>query len=191
MTIKAQRSAERVHASYWIYGLPLFRGMLPLIARDRQEEHLLGSPEWAEARWTDVVSHPVFANAGPNFTLCRWYSWDECFEYWDRWHHTRLLIMLYQGLVEGLITSDVQTLTLKLEGLQKNDPGARQTMREAKATAQKVRAKGKNNLHVSILVMLLPNLQRKWRVLHKALAPMKKWHGEQVRSCQSVDGTLK
>ena len=168
----------------------LFRSLLPLIARDRNEQHKVGDPDWVAARWDDLCNHPDLHTAGPNFTLCRWYSWDTCFSHWDRWHHSRLLLMLYCGILEGLISKDPTTRALEVAGLKKRPEPKKETMKEAKVTAEKLRAKGKNNLHVALLVLANPLLQRNGRTLHTALAPMKHWHGKQVKACASPSTSL-
>ena len=58
---------------------PVVLSLLPLLARYRQDDACMTDPGWVQARWEDICNHPVLSTTGPHFTLCRWYSWDDCF----------------------------------------------------------------------------------------------------------------
>ena len=116
---------------------------------------------WKTGGWTCRAHHHHhhLSTAGPHYTNCRWYSWAQCFAHGDRCHHSRLLIMLYWGIEEGLVTPNSETKALALLNLKQKAP-EKETMKAAKTKAQGVRTQGRNLLHVSLLLMRNPNLQR-------------------------------
>eukprot|EP00974_Lingulodinium_polyedra_P001494 140458-Lingulodinium_polyedra.AAC.1 len=80
---------------------PLFRALLPRIALDRGEEHRLGDAGWEQEVWEAFGSALELGNKGPKLAMTRWYSWVDCWFFWDRLYTLRLLACIYWALTAG------------------------------------------------------------------------------------------
>lgn len=161
----------------------LFNRFLPSIARDRQEEHLLSDDSWVRRVWLSLQAGEPFASKGPKMAFCRWASFVDCFLHFDSSHHSRVLGMAAWGLNEGIVTKDIGSVTLAIENLYSTAPkvDSKAPMREVAAQVKDIRSKGKNQLHVALLVLLLPDLQRRGRTLVTLMLPSREWHSMNVR----------
>ena len=125
---------------------------------------------------------------GPKPALCRWYSWLDSHAYWKPLYHLRPLLMLYWGLGCGVVTKNTESTIMSLLGTPEVVGGKKETMRDQAAKSQRAHSKGKNKLHVSLLVLLNPLVHRKANCVFLALNAMRKFHGGQVRQCMTTHG---
>ena len=63
-------------------------------------------------------------------------------------------------------------------------------MREQRAKEARVRAKGNNLLHSSLLVLLDPAVYRQTNCVCEALQAMRRPHGDQNRECKGAAGNV-
>ena len=61
-------------------------------------------------------------------------------------------------------------------------------MKEQGAKAAQIRAKGKSQLHVSLLILMNPLILRKSNMVFEALQAMRGFHGLQVQECKTSLG---
>ena len=80
---------------------PLLAKLLPLIAQDRDELHLEHTPGY-KGKIIDVLERgEAWAFKGPKMAMSRWFSFYDCFKYWDKHWHSRLAVLIYMGLKQG------------------------------------------------------------------------------------------
>jgi hypothetical protein len=164
---------------------PLFRRFLPKIAADRMEGDMVTDPLWVQERWADLGRTRATESKGPKMALCRWYSFQDCFRYWDPHHHTRLLCMLYWAISSDLLTEESESRSLALKPLKIISEAEKVTMREARMKTTSLHAQGKNQLHVATLVLLNGNLQRQGRLAYTMMTHMRRHHSHQTESMRS------
>lgn len=162
---------------------PLFRRFLPAIAKDRKEEHLLGDERWVAERWASIEAGDAFATKGPKMAFCRWASFYDCFVHFDASYHSRLLGMVCWGLNEGILKQDMESLALRIEGLYRAtpNPDSRSPMHDVAHQVKDIRSKGNNQLHIALLILLIPDLQKKGRILVTLMEAARSWHSLSVR----------
>lgn len=80
---------------------PLFNFYLPLIAKDRDEEHRLSEEGYAEEIMELVFQSLAVSKKRSKMSLTRWGSWYDCWREWAPWHHLRVLCWTYMGIVLG------------------------------------------------------------------------------------------
>ena len=169
---------------------PLFLNFLPLIARDLGREHEVVSAALVADVASILRDSSQLSNKGPRLALCRWYSWVDSHEYWMSSHWLRALLMTVWALGCGVLTKQAGRVSLSLASAKPSLEGKKETMSEQAQKAARIRAKGKNMLHTSLLVLLNPHVQRRANCVYWALQPMRLFHGLQVQACKGVLGNL-
>ena len=172
---------------------PLFQTMLPLIAAGKGQESRLYDQQWQQKVWQEICDdHGPLAQKGPRMSLCRWYGWWDCFDYWLPYLHQRLLVMLYWAISTKVITGDVHSVRMKLSGLTHahTEKDGKESIEEAKAKQAAVRAKGKNQLHVATLIAMNEAVVRRGKCIYFLLAPMRTAHGEQIKQCHDSESSV-
>lgn len=84
----------------------LFLPMLLAIAHERSESHIMTDPRYAEDLWAELQSMEALSWKGPKMALCRWFSWHECYRFWQGRSTMLALVMLYWGLQLGYLTEE-------------------------------------------------------------------------------------
>ena len=158
---------------------------MPKVAADRMESDMVTDPLWVQERWADLGRTRATESKGPKVALCRWYSFQGCFRYWDPHRHSRLLCMLYLPISSDLLTEESASRSLALKPLKISSEGEKVTMREARVKTTNLHAQGKNQLHVATLVLLNGNLQRQGRLANTMMAHIRRHHSHQTESMRS------
>ena len=176
---------------------PLFQAALPAIARDRGEEHMVGSDAWAKARFQELATGKAVSSKGPKMSLCRWASALDVHAYWDEAWHERVVILMYWGLSLGYVKKGTDTSwgpSLRLSGLHKpaagEASGKKESIREAQLKAQVSRDGARNTLHAALIVLSDAPLQRKMRIISAVCAPMRSWHGKSAKDMRDPASCL-
>lgn len=172
---------------------PLFKKLLPQVARDCKRESEANSDAFSKEMWGQLSTKNKLLFKGPKPALSRWYSWADCHRHWSEVHHLRLLIFIIWGMGAGLLARSGKDDSLQLCSAPPPEPKPEEkvTMREAEAKAARLRGKGKNLLHVALKILQNPNIKRKADIVGQALAAMRSFHGDQIRECRTPDGNLK
>ena len=126
---------------------------------------------------------------GPKPALCRWFSWYDCHQHWRKVSSLRFLVFLLWGMGVGVLTHSSKATSLSLSSVPTEAEGDRkETMREATAKAAKIKAKGRNLLHISLLILQNDSLHRRADIVATALASMRQAHTDQVLECKTPFG---
>eukprot|EP00971_Amphidinium_carterae_P144489 2863248-Amphidinium_carterae.1 len=80
---------------------PLFQCMLPKIARDRGETHLLGSDAYEQSIWTELEDIDKVLAKRSKMQVSRWGQWFRCFEEHRRYKSMRCLVLLFMAVESG------------------------------------------------------------------------------------------
>lgn len=172
-------------------GCPLLAALMPAIAHDKGVPDRAYDADFRREVWSEIVDGAgPLARKGPRMNMCRWYGWWDCFDHWRKYWHQRLLIMLYWAISQKIITGDVQSVAMKIQGMSKGvkESGEKETMNSAKSRMASIRAAGKNQLHVATLIAMNPLVSRRSMCIYELLSPMRASHGKQIKQCESVDG---
>lgn len=175
----------------------LFLSMLPAIAHERSETHMMTDPQYAEDLWAELQSMEALQWKGPKMALCRWFSWHECYRFWQGRWTMRALVMLYWGLQLGYLTEEPGTNILERSGVLKpisNNQGnvsQASTMREAKAAQNKLYRQTKNQLHVASLVAIDKDIKEGSAIVHACCRPLHGWHAAGIREVRSAIGNVR
>lgn len=169
----------------------LFAHLLPRIAEDRGQEDEQHREAFQEQLWNELKEASEMKTKGPKPALCRWYSWVDSHKHWKGYWHMRLLLLYLWGLGCGVITQNTAAQSFSLVGLPKVTwTEKKETMKEAKDKAQRVRSKGKTQLHVSLLILMNSLILRKANCVYETLQEMRLFHGLQVKECSTSAGNL-
>lgn len=125
---------------------PLLTALLPANARDKGVPDKAHDPGVRARVWADILdSTGPLARTFPRMNMCRWYGWWDCFDHWREYWHQRLVIMLYRGISQKIITGDVQSVTMRVKGLSKGvgEASSKDTMRQTRSNMANIRAVGK------------------------------------------------
>lgn len=176
----------------------LFLSMVPSIAKERGEAHLVTEPNYAERLWEQMQSMECMQWKGPKMALCRWFSWHECYRFWRGCWSMRALIMLYWGLQMGYLTEEPGTSVLRLSGVLK-PVGSEQskgsshaaTMRQGMAAQKKIYQQSKNQLHVASLVAIDRDVREGSAIIHAGCRSLHGWYAEGLREVRSAPGSVR
>ena len=170
----------------------LLQSLLPKIARDLGKEEELGTPAFLTFVVRLVENSPELRTKGEVLALCRWFSWVKAHEHWQPFYHLRLFVMLLWAMSVGLLTKRTEDVSLTLAAVPSQHPeDTKETMREQQAKQNRVRSKGKNMLHTSLLILLNPLVHKKANVVYWLLQDMKTFHGLQVQACETPAGNAR
>ena len=168
---------------------PLLNHYLASIAKDLNRESELGTAAFLDHVWELLEEGTALRSKGPKPSLCRWYSWVDAHAYWRPWFHLRVVIFLFWAMGCGLLTRKTATQSFSLlSGPKAAEEVQKETMREQASKLSRLRAKGKNMLHVSLLILMNPLICRKANMVYEALQAMRLFHGHQVEVCKSPVG---
>ena len=93
----------------------------------------------------------------------------------------------YWGISTGVVTRQAADRTVRLQGMASVDlTGEKATMKESKAKLARVRASGKNALHVSALILSEAELQRRLRMVQRTSQSFREWHSEHSKLLRIV-----
>lgn len=134
---------------------PLFRALLPRIAKDRGTSDRLWDEEWVQELLGEVGTGRDASTKGPKVSLSRWLGWEHCFDYWSKDFSLKLLHLLYMGISLGYMDHRVETSVLKLQPMKApaSAEASKQGMKEAQATVRPLRDRCKNTLHIVALIL--------------------------------------
>lgn len=170
----------------------LFLALLPHIAVDRGEEERLAEAGYASEIFEMLKGGAAWATKGPKMALCRWFGWLHCIAYWLPMVSLRLVVLLYWGISMGYVTGAADTMTLRLEGLARQESSSgssqRATMAQAQASSRKLFDRAKNTLHIATLLLMDRSLTRMLKVAKVMCSPFERWYHEarvQLRSSQA------
>ena len=167
----------------------LFQHLLPFVARDQDREGELGPEDFQAEMWNLIKHAKQLTSKGPKPALCRWYSWLDAHRYWSKWYHIRLLLFLYWSMGCGLLKKNTIGQGFGLTTLpQKGAYEGKETMREQAAKQARVNAKGKNRLHVSLMILMNPLVHRRANVAYWVLQSMRDFHGRGIIECETPEG---
>ena len=160
---------------------PLLCHYLPSIAKDLHRESELDTAAFLDHVWGLLEDGTALRSKGPKPSLCRWYSWVDAHEHWRPWYHLRVVLFLYWAMGCGLLTRNTATKSFSLlPGPKAPEDVQKETMKEQASKLSRLRAKGKNMLHVSLLILMNPIVFRKANMVYEALQAMRLFHGHQV-----------
>jgi hypothetical protein len=169
---------------------PLFLAFLPAIAREMGEADRVSDPAFAREVFNGILSSRAVETKGPRLQLCRWMAWRHCFLFWDKVWSLRALIFVYWGISLGYIDGSFSAKSLRLKALVPDKASTSQcTMREMKQRVSQVRDEAKNQMHVATLLLCLPGLHQKCRILAKTSEAICNWHSAQSSGVRSVDSS--
>eukprot|EP00974_Lingulodinium_polyedra_P109723 10613885-Lingulodinium_polyedra.AAC.1 len=170
---------------------PLFQHLLPLIAADLGKPNEVNDEAFVDSVVSMLREAKQLRTKGPVLALCRWYSWCDAREHWRPWYHFRLLIALLWAMGAGLLSKKSEEISLSLAQLPSAAAeGRKETMREQQGKQEKLRNKGRNMLHTSLLIMMNPLVQRRANIVFELLKATRIFHGQQIKACHNPTGNL-
>lgn len=159
---QAQDSCESWKRNHGV-DCPLFRSLLPRIAKDRGQSADLWNEEWVKSLIEEVGAGRDADTKGPKVSLCRWLGWEHCFDYWSGDFSMRLLHLLYMGISLGYIDHKAETSILRLQTMKapSSSEAGKQGMKEASLAMKPLRDRCKNTMHMVALILGSPALLSK------------------------------
>ena len=134
---------------------PLFRALLPRIAKDRGTSDKLWDSGCRSCLERYVGIGRDASTKGPKVSLSRWLGWEHCFDYWSKDFSLKLLHLLYMGTSLGHMDHRAETSVLKLQPMKApaSAEASKQGMKEAQATVRPLGDRCKNTLHIVALIL--------------------------------------
>ena len=175
-----------------------FQECLPLIAKDRHEEHRLGDPAFVSEVWQEAVSGPIWARRGTRPSLNRFMSLiREAKREMPLWH-TRRFAQVVTCMQEGLLRSRKMTKYLKARDAIRDgaagssalplDDAAGQPLQERSAEERAIRAAAQNLLVVSTLILDDDHNCRMAKMITAVYSVWNEWHSEQKQAAAHSAG---
>ena len=172
---------------------PLVLHYLPFIL---QEKGLVDDGSYTvESIKEDLATATWLSVKGPRVAMSRWFTWRKAMRFWSAEWHLRLLLLTFFGLVDGWMNTAKSmagmVASLKAPQPRSSFSSAKETTKESKAHADRLRDRCKNSMHLTAVVMSDERVLHDTRMILACTGPSEAWHAYVNTSLRSADGCAK